>query len=45
MTVMVFFVGMCLGALGALLCIRYLRQEVAADIAPGFAGFSCSLRA
>jgi len=35
MIVMVFVVGVLLGALaGAVLCIRYLRQEVAADIGP-----------
>jgi hypothetical protein len=35
MMVMIFFVDMFLGALaGAMLCVRYLRQEIAADISP-----------
>lgn len=35
MIVLIFFLGSLLGILlGALLCIRYIRQEVAADIGP-----------
>jgi len=35
MMAMIFLVGLLLGALaGAMLCIRYLRQEMAADIGP-----------
>jgi len=35
MIVLIFFVGSLLGLLlGALLCIRFIRQEVAGDIGP-----------
>lgn len=35
MLVLIFFVGALLGVLmGGALCVRYLRHEVAADIAP-----------
>ena len=35
MTVMIFFLGSLLGLLGgALLCVRFVRQEVAADLGP-----------
>jgi hypothetical protein len=35
MTAMIFLVGVLLGVLaGAMLCVRYLRQEIAADIGP-----------
>lgn len=35
MTVMIFFLGSLLGLLGgALLCVRFVRQEVAGDLGP-----------
>ena len=35
MVVLIFFIGALLGMLmGGALCVRYLRHEVAADIAP-----------
>jgi hypothetical protein len=35
MTILIFLLGSMLGMLlGALLCIRFIRQEVAADIGP-----------
>jgi hypothetical protein len=36
MIVMIFFLGMLLGVLaGCAVCIRYLRQEMAANVGPG----------
>jgi hypothetical protein len=36
MIVLIFFAGALLGALaGAIACVRYVRQEMTADIAPG----------
>jgi hypothetical protein len=35
MVVMIFLVGLLLGVLGGgALCVRYLRQEIAADVGP-----------
>lgn len=35
MVVMIFLIGLLLGVLGGgALCVRYLRQEIAADIGP-----------
>jgi hypothetical protein len=36
MTVLIFFAGALFGALaGVVACVRYVRQEMTADIAPG----------
>ena len=36
MVVMIFLIGLLLGILGGgALCVRYLRQEIAADVGPG----------
>jgi hypothetical protein len=36
MVVMIFLIGLLLGVLGGgALCVRYLRQEIAANVGPG----------
>ncbi len=36
MVIMIFLIGLLLGVLGGgALCVRYLRQEIAADVGPG----------